>query len=55
MINIGTVSKHSTQLKSSCSLGLLVLNGYETDLSNEVLHNLVGQESVRILKVNVGG
>ena len=53
--NIGTVSKHSTQLKSSCSLGLLLPNEHESDLSNEVLYILVGQESVRILKVNVGG
>ena len=36
-------------------LRLLFLNGYESDLSNEVLYALVGQEAAKISDFKVGG
>ena len=40
----------------SChGLGFLALNRHESDLSNEVLYALVGQEAAKISEVKVGG
>ena len=52
---MGTLSKHSNRYKSCHVLWLLSPNKYESDLSNEVLYILVGQEAVKILEVKVGG
>ena len=41
--------------KSFKSLGLLVLNRYEIDLSNEVLNIDLGQGAAKISEVKVGG
>ena len=50
----GTLTQHKTCQKSYHSLKLLALNINELDLSNEVLHILVGQEAGKISKVKVG-
>ena len=42
-------------LKVIKSLGLLAPNRHESDLSNEVLYILVGQEAAKISEVKVGG
>ena len=40
----------------SChGLGFHSLNRYESDLSNEVLHLLEGQDAAKILEIKVGG
>ena len=47
--------QHYTHEKSSQDLRLLAPNRYQSDLSNEVLYALVGQEAAKISEVNVGG
>ena len=42
-------------LKSCHDLGLHSPNRYESDLLNEVLRVVVGQEAAKISEVNVGG
>ena len=53
--NEGTLNDHKSCLKSCHSLGFHSPNRYESDLSNEVLYLLVGQEVAKISEVKVGG
>ena len=46
----GTLSEHKFH-----GLGFQSPNRYESDLSNEVLYALVGQEAAKISEVKVGG
>ena len=49
------MSEDKPYLKSCSDLGLLPQNRYESDLSNEVLSALVGEEATKISEVKVGG
>ena len=47
--------EHKSHLKSCHDPGFRSPTRYESDLSNEVLYALVGQEAAKILEVKVGG
>ena len=53
--NKGILSKDESCWKSCHDLGFHSPNRYESDLSNEVLYALVGQEAAKISEVKVGG
>ena len=53
--NKGTLSKDNSCLKSCHDLGFHSPNRYESDLSNELLYILVGQETAKIFEVKVRG
>ena len=53
--NKGTLTKQKTCWKSYHSIRLLAPNRYKSDLSNEVLYILVGQEATKISNGKVGG
>ena len=49
------MSKDKSYQKSGHELGFQSLKRYESDLFNEVLYILVGQEAAKISEVKVGG
>ena len=49
------MSEHKSFLKSCYGPGLNSPKRYESDLSNEVLYSLLGQEAAKISEVKVGG
>ena len=54
-VNGVTLSQDYSPQNTCQDVGLLAKNRYESDLSNEVLYILVGQETAKISEVKVGG
>ena len=53
---IGVLGANIIHIKShAIALGFWSPNRYESDLSNEVLYYLIGQEAAKISEVKVGG